>query len=495
MSDSDSESETDYSTFFQDHEIKEEKVKTENDTKKQKPDTESKEFSAKEYLKLSRLREKQLQEDIFGNKEKYLKNLKVLAQESKKEKTVNKKKRKPVWNDDDDEGKDLITRTDTYKCEVKEKQVYKKQLESKFQRLIGTPTWADLNRKKDENDDSDDEILQTVGHIAKSKTEDLVSGRLEFKKLKDLNRETYAEGPLITGVLFHPNSTVGLVSGARGIATIYSIDGKKNDKLHSMQFENYPIRGCRFTNNGEEAIFGGSRKFFYTYNLISGQTQRIFLPKTITKMNNFELSPCGKYIALIGRFGEVHLLFANTAELLCTLKQEHDATSVAFSVDSKYLFTHSVDSEVNAYDIGERRFIHRFIDDGCINGSNIAISPNGELLAASSQQGVVNIYNYNDVLQNKFPKPQKTILNLTTAVSSIKFNHSSELLAIASKEIENAVKIVHFPSGTVYQNFPAMNSNIGKPNVIQFSPQSGFFAIGNTDKQVLLYRLKHFNNF
>lgn len=512
MSDSESGSEHDYSTFFEDKElhpddddnnevyednvdVKDEPSDHEENDKKVELDVKPSKLSAKEQRKLNKLREKQLREDIFGNKRNYLKGLETLADGVKKKKKSTDNKRRPVWSDDDDEGTDVVTRIDTYKCEVTQKEVYKKQLENKFQRILGTPAWADLNRKKKDDDDSDDEILRTIGHIAKSSSDQLTSGQLQAKKLKDLNRETYSEGPQITGVAFHPGSSVSLVSGSKGIATIYSVDGKKNDKLHSIAFKNYPIRCCRLTKDGNKAIFGGSQKFIYTFDLLGSQTQRVFLPKVMTKMNTFEISPCGKYVAAIGRFGEIHLLFANTMELLCTLKQAHDATSLAFSIDSKYLFTHCVDSEVNIFDIAEQRFIHRFIDDGCINGSTISISPNGQLVVASSQQGVVNVYNFNDVIRQKTPQPVKTILNLTTAISTTTFNHSSELLAIASKEVEDAIRIVHFPSATVYHNFPAMNSNIGKINVIQFSPQSGYMAIGNADKQVPLYRLKHFHNF
>lgn len=476
------------------------------DTKHESDSEDRKAFKAKrkarkqlnrEYMKQRRVREQQLTEQIFGDKSRYLERLDVVTKEIKAEPAADKK-RKPVWHDPADEGRDLITRVDNYKCEVTQKEVYKKQLEGKFRRLIGTPAWANLDRNQKSaaaDSDDDDDILQTVGHIAAPTAEHLAGGLLQFKRMKDLNRETYAEGPLITDVRFHPGSSVSLVSGTRGLATIYSIDGKKNSKLHSMEFKNFPIRRCRFTKAGDEAIFGGSQKYFYTYNLIGGQTQRIFLPKVITKMTNFEISPCEQYVAVVGRFGEVHVLYAGTYELVCTLKQEHDATSVAFSADSKYLFCHCVDAEVSIFDIGQRRFVHRFIDDGCINGTHISISPNGRMVAAASQQGVVNVYNYDDVFQTKIPRPQKSIMNLTTAISSTVFNHSSELLAIASKEVEDAVKIVHFPSATVYRNFPAMNSHLGKPGVINFSPQSGYLAIGNSDKHVSLFRLKHFNNF
>lgn len=98
-------------------------------------------------------------------------------------------------------------------------------MENKFQRLIGTPAWTDLNHIKENNKvDSDDEILQTIGHTAHPKGDQLLTGRLQYEKLKDLNRESCAEGPSITGISFHSGASVGLVTGTKGIvATIYPI--------------------------------------------------------------------------------------------------------------------------------------------------------------------------------------------------------------------------------------------------------------------------------
>lgn len=434
--------------------------------------------------------EKALQEMVFGDKEKLLKNFEVSADKRIK---AEPKTRQPAWEDSDDEGKDVVISIDTKQPELKQKQDYKRQLKNKFERILGTPAWAELDRKADS--DSDDDTLQTIGHLAQPAKQVLTRGILSFRKMKDLNRATYAEGPSITGVEFHPYSTVGLVTGSQGIATIYSIDGKKNEQLHSLEFKNYPIRCCRFNNDGTEAIFGGSQKYFYTYDLIGGQTRRVFLPKSITKMTQFEVSPCGKYIGVIGRFGEVHILYATSKELITTFKQEHPVTALTFSHDSKRLLTHSCDTEVNVFDMQQQRFMHRFVDDGCINGSSIAMSPNGQLLATGSEQGVVNVYNYENVCNSSTPVPEKVLLNLTTAISNIKFNHTTELLAYASKDVKDAVKLVHFPSGTVYSNFPGIQGNIGKPNVIRFSPQSGFLAIGNQSKEVSLYRIKHYDGY
>lgn len=446
-------------------------------------------------------REVQLTHTLFGNKEKLIQKLGddghgVLDSEQVTAAIA----KQPVWQDSDDEGlhaDDVIDYERKGAPVVRKPGKYKVYLEQTFQHVLGTPAWAKLERVPDEDSD-DDQLLRTVGHLAKSTGEPghLLPTTLQFKRMKDLNRATYAEGPIITGIAFHPTSSVALVTGKSGVATIYSIDGRKNEKLHGLQFDNFAIKSCRMTRSGSEAIFGGSKKFFYTYDLMTGDTQRTFLPRSITKMSHFELSPDGRLISVCGRFGEIHLLDTNTKELVATMKQEHVCTAMAFSAsDSTQLLAHSADAEVTIFDLRQHRAIHRFNDEGCVNGSSIGVSPNGRLVATGSQQGVVNVYDVAAIHASLNPKPTKTVFNLTTAIGSTEFNHSSELLAIASNHISDAVKLVHFPSGSVYANFPGQQGNLGRPNIVRFSPQSGYLAVGNLSKEVALYRLKHFSNY
>ena len=67
--------------------------------------------------------------------------------------------------------------------------------------------------------------------------------------------------------------------------------------------------------------------------------------------------------------------------------------------------------------------VHRFIDDGCIVGHTLAVAPNGQFFACGSDSGVVNIYD-DSCLQKDRPVPVKSVMNLTTSVSSLTFNHS-----------------------------------------------------------------------
>lgn len=469
--------------------IEEEQPETKKSARRKRKYPTDKDWQASE-------QEQKLIHNLFGNKEKLLQRFDEDEVGLESQEPV---ARQPVWQDSDDEGlhaDDVIDYERKGAPVVRKQGKYKVYLEQTFQHVLGTPAWAKIDRVADEDSD-DEQLLRTVGHLAKPTQQQgqLLPTTLQFKRMKDLNRATYAEGPSITGLEFHPTSSVALVTGKSGVATIYSIDGRKNEKLHGLQFDNFSIKSCRMTRSGTEAIFGGSKKFFYTYDLISGETQRTFLPRSITKMSHFELSPNGRFISVCGRFGEIHLLDTNTKELIVTMKQEHLCSSMAFSVDSNQLLAHSSDAEVTVFDLRMHKAIHRFNDEGCVNGSSIKVSPNGRLLATGSEQGVVNVYDFDQITKSTNPKPIKTVFNLTTAITSAEFNHSSEILAIGSNHISDAVKLVHFPSGSVFANFPGQQGNIGKPNVLRFSPLSGYLAIGNLNKEVSLYRLKHFSNY
>jgi len=66
-----------------------------------------------------------------------------------------------------------------------------------------------------------------------------------------------------------------------------------------------------------------------------------------------------------------------------------------------------------------------------------------------SSSGIVNIYDSTSYSlspseTSKTPKPIKSIGNLTTAISSLKFNHDAQLLAMASGEKKDSMRLVRF---------------------------------------------------
>ena len=72
-----------------------------------------------------------------------------------------------------------------------------------------------------------------------------------------------------------------------------------------------------------------------------------------------------------------------------------------------------------------RRCVNCFVDEGCIRGTTIAISPNSGYVACGSSSGVVNLYTGAQCLGsalNHTPKPIKPIMNLTTGIDALSIN-------------------------------------------------------------------------
>uniref|UniRef100_A0A0A1WVL3 U3 small nucleolar RNA-associated protein 18 homolog n=1 Tax=Zeugodacus cucurbitae TaxID=28588 RepID=A0A0A1WVL3_ZEUCU len=456
------------------------------------------------------IQELPMEKVIFGDRKGLLENFaaavddaqkfnkKEVASGDEEDDTKDSRKRKPAWIDEDDTDITLgevkrPTRFSGPQDHLRKDKSYKEYLTARYVRTVPQPKWAELDNKTVSEDAEDEALLQTVGFVVKPDTNTLRQTHIDIKRLKDLNRASYAEGS-ITSIQFIPKSTATLVAGASGIATIYSIDGVKNEKLHSIRFENFPIMCARLKPCGTKAIFGSTKRHYYVYDLLTAQETRYKLPEDVTTLRNFRISPCGRYMAVAGRFGNMHLFDAKSQELIHTFKQNDGVASICFTADSKNIICNSLSSKINIFSLTKQRLAHSLIDDGCLNGSAMDLSLDQRLLATGSREGVVNVYDFQKLQLNATPKPEKTFLNLRTSISDVKFNHTAEVLAMSSVEVESAVKLAHFPSATVFANFPRKD-DIGKIRVVEFSPNSAYLALGSTNKQVTLMRLKHYKYY
>ena len=116
----------------------------------------------------------------------------------------------------------------------------------------------------------------------------------------------------------------------------------------------------------------------------------------------------------------------------------------------------------------------------------------------SSSTGIVNLYSHEEAAragqsgETSYCKPLKTITNLTTAATTLSFNHDSQLLALASNAKKDSLKMVHLPSMTVFSNWPTVKSPLGVITNVAFSKMSEYMAVGNEKGKVVLYMLPHF---
>jgi U3 small nucleolar RNA-associated protein 18 len=92
----------------------------------------------------------------------------------------------------------------------------------------------------------------------------------------------------------------------------------------------------------------------------------------------------------------------------------------------------------------------------------------------------------------------KSVMNLTTAISDLRFDPSGQLLGVCSKWKKNAVRLIHTGVGgsfSAYQNFPAGHAVgvLKYPLCLGFSCDSQYFALGNDEGKAHLWHLSHFS--
>ncbi|XP_030317883.1 U3 small nucleolar RNA-associated protein 18 homolog [Calypte anna] len=421
--------------------------------------------------------------------------------------------KKPAWVDEDDEAEENVDMTHRYRKDfmksdaekVLTKKKLKRRLEEQFQRAMGgVPAWADLeNTKKskktgsDSDTDEDDDLLCKTGNYITS-SESLPRGILKMTTCLPANQERFVDGRLST-VQFHPSAQVVMTAGQDRSVSLFQVDGIRNPKIQSIYLESFPIYKACFSVNGEQVIATGTHhRMFFVYDMMSGSITPIEKVRGLEErfLRSFELSPDGSFMLLTGTSGYLHLLSMKTKELISTMKVNGRCTASAFTPDSSKIYSYSKEGEVFIWDVRSRKCLHKFEDEGSLEGKCMALSKNNQYVACGSSSGVVNLYTTDTCLKENKPKPVKAIMNLVTAATCVTFNPTTEILAVASCEVDEAVKLVHIPSYTVFSNFPVFRrKQIYLAQSMDFSPRSGFFSVGNNKGKALLFRLKHYSDF
>jgi len=213
------------------------------------------------------------------------------------------------------------------------------------------------------------------------------------------------------------------------------------------------------------------------------------------RMDKFSISPDGNFLAFHGNFGYIHLLSGKSYEWIDSIKMNGDLKALSFSADGQKLFSFGDEGKVYVWDVGTRQCQHKFFDEGCVKGTAIDVEKNFRFLACGSNSGMINLYEIDSIFNSENPRPLRSVPNLTTSCSGLKFNGSGEMLAIYSEFKENSVRLLHIRSQTVFDNFPAKRERMMRIRSAAFSPNSGYFSVGNNNGEAQLYRLKHFNDY
>ncbi|ORX63246.1 WD40 repeat-like protein [Basidiobolus meristosporus CBS 931.73] len=425
------------------------------------------------------------------------------SEEESEEETPDEQSASAAWEDEDDDELEISVASKrtlrklrtTEEEDVLTGREYEQRLRQQFEKIHPTPAWADGDVYDSEDEDVENlQILRsTNGFLKKQKSKVLPKDALEITRLRNANQKGYSQS-VIQSVEFHPNAQVLLTAGFDKTLRLFQIDGKINNKIQSVHFKDLPIHQAAFTPEGNQILLSGRRKYFYAYDVEAGQITKIsgIRGREEKSLEKFKVSPDGEYIAFQGREGYIVLVSQRTKQWVANLKMNGQVRSIDWSADGRYLYSIGTDTEIYQWDMKTMRCMKKFPDYGGYRPSIISVSNTNGYYACGSQSGIVNIYESASLQSTDSPQPVKSIMNLTTNVTAMKFNHDSQILGISSRAKKDQFRLVHMPSMTVFNNWPTHGTPLSYVNAFDFSPESGYLAIGNDKGKVLLYRLGHY---
>lgn len=414
---------------------------------------------------------------------------------------------------------------------------YAKRLRKQFELLHPAPEWtrealqgpARKKRRASEGAESEDaasdedmdmdEDLPSAAPLSKllQNAESLVrsSGPGKGKKRKlrpeviDIQRTKDIAGvqrSAITSLAFHPQLPLLLSSGPSSTLYLHHISPSPpaptpNPLLTSMHIRGTPLSTTAFHPTDGRIFLSARRRYFHVWNLNTGRVEKISRvygqQHEQRTMEQFKLSPDGKYMALLGSTkkggGVINILSAGSLQWTCQVRVESRGGIADFCWwrDSKGLAIAAKNGEVTEWSVIDHQVVARWQDEGAVGTTTIALGGQHEFvkstfgtdrwIATGSSSGIVNIYDRRQWLASPTqppsstnagaaeqqpiplqPKPTKTLDHLTTPTSHLTFSPDGQLLAMASKWKRDAMRLVHLPSCTVFKNWPTSSTPLGR---------------------------------
>ncbi|EDQ92370.1 uncharacterized protein MONBRDRAFT_13410, partial [Monosiga brevicollis MX1] len=405
-----------------------------------------------------------------------------------------------AWEDEDDQqlAVDIAEQKGLRKLRTDEEDKvidggeYEQRLRAQFQKIHGRPQWAAQEGKEAEEDE--ESLLRTSARLISRRSAAIPAHRLKFSTVRDGNHAAPSKAVLqVLG--FHPSAPALFTAGMDRTLRLFQVDGKKNALLQSTFLKDMPIMSAGFTPQGNKIFLSGRRPFFYSFDLERTAVERIprLQGRAERSLERMWVSPDDKHLVFTGKDGALLLVSQQSRHWICDLHMNGPARHVAFNSDGSVMYSSGEDGKIYVWDMNTRDCTHVFVDEGCLRSTSLAVSPDDEHVATGSDSGIVNIYN-SSCLRSTDPTPVKVIKNLVTQIDNLSFNHDGQLLAMGSRMTKQALRLVHVNSTTVYNNFPTTKTPLHYVHSLGFSPNGGYFAVGNDKGRVPLFRLNHYSN-
>jgi U3 small nucleolar RNA-associated protein 18 len=407
---------------------------------------------------------------------------------------------------------------------------YSRRLRSRFEKIYPVPKWAkdakiatsldaassDSDEAMSGVDESEEDsstvvsnplkrILQTKStYTSEQRSKLLPPSVIDISRLRDANAASVSKAA-IQSLQFHPSHPLLLSGGYDRTLRLYHIDGKHNPVATSLHVRDSPFQTARFHTDGRRVFAAGRRRYMYIWDIETGSVDKITRlyghSEQQRSMEKFELSPCGRYVSLVGSSGWVNVLSASNGQWITGAKVEGSIADVAWASDGDMLSIANTGGDIWEWDARARAFSSVWKDQGGIGITTLALGGRSDRwCAVGSNSGIVNVYDRkNQTVAMKLSEsepdimmPRYTLDQLVTTISSLEFSADGQVLAMGSRATRDAFRLVHVPSYTVFKNWPTSGTPLGKVTAVAFSPGSEMLCCGNEGGHARLWKLNHY---
>lgn len=203
--------------------------------------------------------------------------------------------------------------------------------------------------------------------------------------------------PAITSLSIHPTLPLLLTAGLSSTMYLHHLrlssppPTPPNPLLTTLSLAHTPLTTAAFsphsTAPSDPKIYLSSpRRYFHTWTLPTGavtKTTRIYGEQTTSqrKITTLKPSPCGRWLGLLGTsrkgVGTVNVLSAVTSQWVGQARTEARGGLADFAWwgDGEGLSMLSKGGEVTEWSVEDRRVVWRWIDEGAVNATVIALGP------------------------------------------------------------------------------------------------------------------------
>lgn len=386
-----------------------------------------------------------------------------------------KKERKPLWIDPDDAL--LMIQPQTAKMINVTEPISGEQFSSELSERFFQSyehvdiRWTDIDKAQDITIDS--------SSILSKRTQRLPSDRFVITRRADFKGNKNGGGYIDCDT--SPDGVNAALLGSNSILRVCSYSKERTAIVHEVL--PYKIhRIClMYSFDGSRIFIGCKRGMFQSVDSNGGNVFETKIPNC--KDDIVAIKASSNVIACVTN-DSVHFFNQMNRAFLGTVKTSESGLSCgAFNDDSSFFVVAGDDGRGHVIDTSTFRSIALFQHNERMKILSLDIR--GDIVAMGNESGILSLFELDKLrisqVPNQIIRPTPILqkFNLTTFIDTVKFNPTGEFLVFASSSVQNALKVLHVSSGTVFSNWPTSQTPLHYVRGASISSLSDTLIIAN----------------